>query len=106
MEANFTERERYYEAQKKVVEIRKFYEHLTIFLLTNPIVIAVNLITSPEYLWCLWCLFGWGIPIILHGLKAFGRSPFFNREWEERKIKEIMEEEKKQRNRISHGNEL
>jgi len=38
---------------------------------------------------------GWGIGLIAHGLKAFEFSPFFNKEWEERKIQEILEKENK-----------
>ncbi|WP_367768551.1 2TM domain-containing protein [Flavobacterium sp. WC2421] len=98
MENNYQEEKRYYEAQKKVKEIKSFYVHLTVYLLTNPIVIAVNLITSPEYLWCLWCLLGWAIPIVLHGLIAFDYPPFFNKEWEKRKIKEFIDKEEQSRN--------
>ena len=97
METNYTEAERYYQAQKKVEEIKKFYQHLTVYLLCNPIVIVVNLMTSPGYLWSLYCLLGWAIPIVLHGLKAFECSPFFSKEWEEGKINEILEKEKNQK---------
>ncbi|MFH6994271.1 2TM domain-containing protein [Flavobacterium sp. FlaQc-48] len=93
METNYTQGERYYQAQKKVAEIRKFYQHLTVYLLCNPIVIVVNLMTSPGYLWFIWSLMGWGMAIVLHGLKAFEFSPFYNKEWEERKIREILEKE-------------
>lgn len=93
METNYTESQRYYFAHKKVEEIKKFYHHLTVYVICNPVVIAVNLLTSPGYLWCLWCLFGWAVPIILHGLKAFDRLPFLNKDWEERKIREILEKE-------------
>lgn len=107
MERNFTEAERYYDAQKRVTEMKKFYEHLAVYLLCNAIVIVVNLMTSPDYLWCIWCVMGWGFPLVLHGLKAFDRSPFFNKKWEERKIRQLMEEEKNQRNKISsYGKEF
>ncbi|WP_428228775.1 2TM domain-containing protein [Flavobacterium sp.] len=95
METNYTDAERYYQAQKKVEEIKKFYQHLTVYLLCNPIVIVVNIMTSPGYLWFIWSLMGWGIAIVLHGFKAFEYSPFFNKEWEERKIREILEKENK-----------
>ncbi|SEN87266.1 2TM domain-containing protein [Flavobacterium sp. CF108] len=91
METNHTKGERYYEAQKKVAEIKKFYQHLTVYLLCNPIVIVVNLMTSPGYLWCLYSVLGWAVPIILHGMKAFNFSPIFNKDWEERKIQAILD---------------
>lgn len=99
MEPNYTEGERYYEAQKRVKEIREFYEHLTVFLLCNPIVIVVNIMTSPGYLWFIWCVLGWGFAIFMHGLKVFRISPFFNKNWEEKKIKEIMEKEIENKNK-------
>lgn len=98
MEPNYSEAERYYQAQKKVEEIRKIYEHLTVYVLTNPIVIVVNLMTSPGHLWFLYCLFGWGIAIVLHGMKVFDYGPFFNKEWEERKIREFIEKENRNAN--------
>lgn len=94
MEPNFTETERYYQAQKRVKEIRGFYEHLIVFILVTIILIVINLMTSPEYLWFLWCIMGWGIGVVFHGLKVFGISTFFNKEWEERKIKEFLEKDK------------
>ena len=96
MEPNYAEAERYYQAQKRVKEIKEFYQHFAVYALCNPIVIVVNLMTSPGYLWFIWSLMGWGIAIVLHGLKVFRFSPFFNRDWEERKIREILEKENKQ----------
>ncbi|OIV43736.1 2TM domain-containing protein [Flavobacterium johnsoniae] len=97
MEKNYVEGERYYHAQKRVKEIKAFYEHLTVYILVNPIVIVVNIMTSPGYLWFIWCLMGWGMAIVLHGLKVFSLPPFFNEKWEERKIREILEKENSQK---------
>ncbi|TDP02337.1 2TM domain-containing protein [Flavobacterium sp. 245] len=93
MEPNYTKAERYLEVQKRVKELREFYEHLTVFILVNPILIVVNLMTSPGYLWFVWSLLGWGFAIVMHALKAFRISPAFSKEWEERKIREILEKE-------------
>ncbi|MDQ6470935.1 2TM domain-containing protein [Flavobacterium sp. LHD-80] len=93
MEPDYTETERYYEAQKRVKEIKEFYQHLTVFLLCNPIVIVVNLMTSPGYLWFIWSLLGWGFAIVMHAMKAFRFSPAFSKEWEERKIRALLEKE-------------
>ncbi|RZJ56075.1 MAG: 2TM domain-containing protein [Flavobacterium sp.] len=102
MERNYTEAERHYQAHKRVKEIKEFYQHLTVYVLCNPIVIVTNLLTSPEYLWCLYSVFGWGIAIALHAMKVFNYGPFFNKEWEERKIREILEKEtQKNTNEIS-----
>ncbi|MFB3387898.1 2TM domain-containing protein [Flavobacterium sp. LAR06] len=94
MEPDYNEERRYHQAQKKVKEIKDFYQHLTVFTLITIILLVVNLMTSPEYLWFIWCILGWGVGVLFHGLKAFGVSPFFNKEWEERKIREFLEKEK------------
>lgn len=94
MKPNHTEQSSYQQAQKKVKAIREFYEHLMVFILVTVILIAINLTTSPEYLWFIWAVMGWGIGVVAHGMKAFAVSPFFNKEWEERKIKEILDKEK------------
>ena len=103
---DFTEADCYYDAQKKVKEIREFYEHLTVYVLCNPIVIVVNYMVSPGYLWWIWSVMGWGIAIILHGLKAFEYPPFFNRKWEDKKIQELLEKENKRRLESNHGNKF
>jgi 2TM domain len=93
MKTNYTEEERYYRAQKRVEEIKGFYGHLASFVLVNLFLLILNLMTSPGYLWFFWPLMGWGIGLFFHGLKVFNYSPFFNKEWEERKIKEFMDKE-------------
>jgi len=98
MEPNYTNEERYYQAQKRVKEIREFYEHLTVYLLCNPIVVVVNLMTSPGYLWCIWSVAGWGFAVVMHGMKVFRISPIFSTDWQERKIREILEKEKNRQN--------
>lgn len=94
MEPDYTEERRYHLAQKKVKEIKDFYQHLMVFIFVTIMLIVINLMTSPEYLWFIWCILGWGVGVLFHGLKAFGVSPFFNKEWEERKIREFLEKEK------------
>jgi sugar phosphate permease len=98
MEINYAEEERYYQAQKKVKDIKSFYQHLTVYVLCNPIVIVVNLMTSPGFLYFIFCLLGWGMVIVLHGLAVFNHLPFFSKDWEERKVKEFMEKEEEAKN--------
>jgi hypothetical protein len=40
-------------------------------------------------------MLGWGIGLFFHAMKVFNWFPFFNKEWEEKKIKQYMEQEKK-----------
>jgi hypothetical protein len=93
MENQYTEEERYYKAKKRVEEIKGFYGNLISYIVVNSFLLVLNLVTSPQYLWFFWPLLGWGIGVLFHGLKVFNYSPFFNKEWEERKIKEYMDKE-------------
>jgi cytochrome b561 len=83
--------ERYEQAKTRVAEIRAFYQHLLIYLIMNAVFLAVNMLTSPRSLWFFWPLFGWGIGVAAHGISVFGLGGFFGREWEEKKIKQILE---------------
>ena len=92
-------------AKLRVEEIKKFYKHLTIYVLVNLFLTFVwkfsfkifgNFIVSNQFdvdgfehipIWLLWGLF-----LVLHGLKTFGYLTFFGKDWEERKIKEFMKE--------------
>lgn len=93
MELNFTDEERYYQAKKRVNDIKGFYGNLIAYIIFNGFFLVLNLITSPNELWFFWPLLGWGIGVIFHGMKVFGYSPFFGKEWEEQKIKQFMEKE-------------
>jgi len=41
--------------------------------------------------------FFWGIGLLVHGLSVFGRNLLFNSDWEEKKIKELMDKDKNQK---------
>lgn len=98
MERHFNEEERYIKAQKKVEEIKGFYGNLASYVIVNTVLLIINLLTSPEYLWFFWPLFGWGVGVAIHGMVVFNYLPFLGKDWEEQKIKEFMEEENKNKN--------
>ncbi len=54
----------------------------------------IDVISSPERLWFYWVLIGWGIGLAIHGLNVFGTDKILGKDWEEKKIKEIMEKDK------------
>jgi hypothetical protein len=85
MEANFTEEDRYYLAKKKVEQIKGFYGNLISYVVFNIFFLVINLLTSPNHLWFYWPLLWWGLGVFFHGMRVFGYSPFFNKDWEEKK---------------------
>lgn len=98
MENKYQEEERYYEARKRVDEIKGFYGNLIAYIVVNIGLMVINLLTSPEYLWFFWPMLGWGIGVLFHGMKVFNYMPFFGKEWEEKKIKEFMDKEEQSKN--------
>jgi hypothetical protein len=93
--AHFDETENsYYKAQRKVEEIKGFYGNLYSFILVNIGLMILNLVTYPNYLWFLWPFFGWGIGVAIHAMSVFNLMPFLGADWEEKKIREIMERNK------------
>lgn len=81
----------YDKARRKVKEIKGFYINLTCYLIVVPILIYVNLTFNPEFHWFWFSAGGWGVGVITHGMGAFGYYPFLGRDWEERKLKELMD---------------
>ena len=88
-----TEETGYQQARKRVEEIKGFYIHLTVYLVVNLMLFSINMIVSPDNLWFIWPLMGWGIGLFAHALSAYGFGPRFGADWEERKIRELMEKE-------------
>lgn len=86
--------EDYKRAKQRVAEIRGFYQHLFVYIIVNIGIFIINILTDPHHLWFYWPLLGWGIGLFAHGFNTFGTHGIFGKDWEEKKIKEIMEKEK------------
>lgn len=93
---NYSDKEnKYFRAKEKVEEIKKFYSSLTAYVLVIGALAGLNYyIDQWNYPWFLWAAFGWGIGLVFQAFKAFSLNPFFGSGWEERKIKEFMDEDK------------
>jgi len=88
--------EKYEKAKKRVDELKKFYGNLVTYAVINVVLIIINLVTSPGSLWFYWVTIFWGIAVLLHASRVFVlRGKFLGEEWEQKKIKEIMEKEGK-----------
>jgi len=78
-------------AKKRVEEIRGFYQHLLTYVLVNAFLFILNLLTSPGAWWFYWPLLGWGIGIGAHAASVFAIGGLWGEDWEERKVKQLME---------------
>jgi hypothetical protein len=83
---------KYRNALERVRRIRGFYVHLGIYALVNSLLFLINIVTTPGVLWFYWPLFGWGLGVALHALIVFGLGSVFGPDWEEKKMKEFMDE--------------
>jgi hypothetical protein len=86
--------EKHEEAKKRVKELKDFYRSLITYVGVNILLIIINLLTSPEHLWFYWATIFWGFGILLHASKVFFlKGKFLGKDWEEKKIKEMIEKE-------------
>ena len=76
------------EARKQARKERAFYGHLAKFAVVMSVLVAVNLLTSPAYLWFFWPLLGWGFGLARHGASVFGGK--VGGGWVERRTAELM----------------
>jgi 2TM domain-containing protein len=87
------DQERYERAKQRVDILRGFYVHAIVFVIVNLGLAAYNLATSPDRMWFIAVLGGWGIGLIAHGAYALGSGRFLGEAWQERKIREEMDRE-------------
>ncbi|SDR86658.1 2TM domain-containing protein [Polaribacter sp. KT25b] len=104
MEPNFTEEQRYILAKKRVEKISKFYKHLAVYIVVNIFLSAIFIVgdindgdTFNEAVfnyhnYKIWLF--WGIGIVFQALNTFGLTLFMNKDWEQKKIKEYMNDKK------------
>lgn len=91
---------RYEIARKRVKKIKGFYTHLAAYICVNGFIVFINIQSlrgGESYFQFknFTTAFFWGIGLIAHGLSVFGTDVVFGKDWEERKIKELMEKDKR-----------
>ncbi len=88
---------KYIRAKERVTEIKDFYSKLLRSALTIVFLAAINYYTNGWfYMWFLWAALGIGISLAYKATKVFGMNPFLSKDWEERKIREFMDNEEQQ----------
>lgn len=90
---------KYLEAKKRVKKLKGFYSHLTIYILVNLMIVFINfqdLKPGESYFQYknFITLFFWGIGLVAHGMSVFVPQFILGKNWEERKIRELMDKNK------------
>jgi hypothetical protein len=96
----YQKEQRYLKAKKKVKDIRGFYVHLVVNIASIIIIVTVNLLFSPGFHWFWFAVIGIVIAQLIHAVVVFGFPGFgFGKDWENEKIRELMEEDRKLSNK-------
>ena len=89
----YIEDKRYEKAKERVQKIKGFYGNLLSYCIVIPFLIFLNFRSGNSFPWSLFPALGWGFGVTAHGFEAFGYNPIFGRDWEERKMREFMDDE-------------
>ncbi|QIG90957.1 2TM domain-containing protein [Chryseobacterium sp. POL2] len=86
---------KYQMAAKRVKDLKSFYTHLFVYLAVNLLLFFLNYRELPKgesiWQWQIWITpLLWGIGLIAHALSVFVPGFILSKNWEERKIKELM----------------
>ncbi|WP_396194248.1 2TM domain-containing protein [Flavobacterium sp.] len=90
---------KYQEVAKRVQKIKGFYTHAVVYLVINTAIIISQIQFSSNDSWSFELrhfstAFFWGIGLAAHGLSVFMPTMILGKNWEDRKVKELMEKEK------------
>ena len=100
MEDQYIKEQKYIRAKKKVKSIKGFYIHLMVYLIVNGFIILSQSLSGGgwEVFWE-WQSYStaifWGIGLAFHAFGVFGMNILLGKEWEDRKIKELMDKDKR-----------
>jgi len=81
-------------AWRKVKSLRLLYTHLSIFVFGNVALLLVD-VSTPGEVWFYKVLIGWGLIVGLHAAYTYELLPWSTRDWEQRKVRELMDEQRK-----------
>lgn len=84
---------RYQKAKERVNEIKGFYGNLIAYCIVISFLTWIN-IKSTSFPWAIFPAMGWGFGLLIHGMEAFGYNPLWGKNWEEKKIRELMDNDK------------
>ncbi len=95
-QSNFDKEEAYLRAKKKLDKLRGFYMHLLWYLIINSVLLVVNYSHIGWNFGTFSTPFFWGIGLFFHFIGVFGPNLFFGKQWEDKKIQELLDKDKQQ----------
>ena len=87
-------------AKKKIKSIKGFYIHLMVYILVNAFLLISRALSSGgwEVFWefnSYSTILFWGIGVAFHAFGVFGMDFILGKSWEDKKIKELMDKDKR-----------
>ncbi|GAB5474289.1 MAG: histidine kinase [Maribacter sp.] len=82
----------YEKAKERVEAIKGFYGNLLAYFIVIPFLWILNYNTT-SFPWAIFPTLGWGFGVVAHGMEAYGYNPLWGKRWEEKKMRELMEDE-------------
>ncbi|MBE9489680.1 MAG: 2TM domain-containing protein [Bacteroidetes bacterium] len=100
VQAKFNKEEAYLRAKKKLDKLKGFYWHLAAYIIVNIFLISMvsGNLHEGESFWqfeTFATAIFWGIGLMFHFFGVFGPGFLFGKNWEERKINEFMDKDKR-----------
>lgn len=98
---NNLQEQKYIRAKKKVEELKGFYTHLVVYIAVNLFISITRIVQEMQdgftfeesffdfSTYAVWIF--WGIGLVFHGMKVFGFNFILGKDWEDKKIKEYMD---------------
>jgi hypothetical protein len=86
------------EARRQARGLRAFYMHALVYLAVMAMLVAINISSGDAWRgnwWVQWPAMTWGMLLVLHGIFANGAISIFGRDWEDRKVEELMRQRKR-----------
>lgn len=91
----YNENTSYLRAKERVEKLKGFYGNLASYCLVIPILIIININSPHKFQWFWFPMLGWGLGLTFHAFETFG----FGKDWEEKKIQEIINKQNNTNNK-------
>lgn len=89
---SYLEDKRYEKAKERVEAVKGFYGNFVSYCIVIPLLALLNYNTT-DFPWVIFPALGWGFGVVAHAIEAFGYNPLWGKRWEEKKMRELMEDE-------------
>ena len=78
-------------AKQRIIAKKAFFAHALIYAACVPLLIAINLMTLPEFWWWVFPVFGWGFLVTVHFIINYFLVGAHGAKWERQELEAEME---------------